>query len=249
LVVLDACRTGNYASLLEKGAIIGGGLEGLVSDPDWRVALHASSTGPRVLTATDRTQTTGQGRVLPTHGDLTGALLVAARETPADVLVGQTYFVSDAAWYDGARRVLAQRGLDRGARRVGAGAVFPIVRAEATAPLGSVRVLRGLLVDGGSSIRLDLQATGRRFVETGVRATVTSSLTGAVGEFSACWTPQASSSIEPIVCDIRGCFADCMHQSWGRHGFDLSTVIHVGDCHGRSLAYEELAWHDLRYVA
>jgi hypothetical protein len=249
LVVLDACMTGNYSALLEKGDVVVGGLGGLVSDPNWRAALLASSPGPRVITATDRTRTTGQGAVVSAHGDLTGALLLAARHTNADVLVGATGFVSDTAWYRGAKQVLAQHGIDRGAQRIGGAHAFPIVRAEASAPLGSAFVLGARLLADGRSIIVDLHATGRRFVGTRVNALVTSSLTGAVAEFAAKWMPEGSSWRESITCDISGRFDDRVHRYWGQHGFDMSVRVTATDGHGRILASQVVGWHDLRYVA
>lgn len=248
LVVLDACRTGHYAALFEKGTIVGG-LGGLVSDRDWGGALLAASARPRVITATDRTRSTGQGAVLAMHGDLTGALLVAARQTHADVHVGHTSFLSDEAWYRAARGILAAHGVDQGARHVGDQSAFPIVRAEATAALGSANVLSARLLPGGHVIQVDLHAAGRRFVETRVCASVRSSLSGSVGEFAAVWTPEGRAWTESIPCDIHGRLDHHVHRAWGRYGFDLSAVVRVSDVHDRTLTQQVLAWNDVRYVA
>lgn len=249
LVVLDACMTGNYAALFEKSEVNVGGLGGLVADRDFRAALVASTPGPRIVTATDRTHTTGQGRVLAGQGDLTGALLIAARHAPGKMVVGRTLFVRDDDWFAQARRILLQHGLAQGPQYRGAGAPFPIVRAEASAALGSTSVLGARLVAGGHAIDVDLHAVGRRSLGTRVDATVTSSLTGPVADFSAIWTPEAAAWSESITCSISGRLDDGVHRYWGPYGFGISIFVRVSDGHGRTLATSTFGWSDLRYVA
>lgn len=236
LVVLDGCKSGAYAQLLEKAPRVGG--LGGVSDPAWNIAILASGTGARVITATDRTRTTGEGHVLTSHGDLTAALLIAADDARPNIHVGGELFIGDGAWFARAKGVLAEHHIDHGARRIGGGSDFPIVRSERARPVGIVEIL-GARVNN-NVITVDVRAHDRQRLDTRVGTTVLSTLNGAMTSFEAIWRPETRAFSETIACDLGGAFDDAEHHAWGAYGFEVNVAVHVTDRFGRTLAHRVL---------